>query len=358
MNTKNAFLPFGFLLIFYFFQNPVSGQQVMDSNYNKYVNSAELRIVDSSYLEALDFYDRAFQERKFPYAKDRYNAAICAAILKMNARCYSELGLVLEKGYAISNIQAKGVFDDFLKTNFGKKLIKENKSSPKNYNSTYRKALDSLFEADQYFRNKEGNYVLYKDTINKIDKSNVAAFTKLIGKYGFPTEELVGVPDTSFIPIPYRTLIVHQLSNNPSRAFDYTELIKKALEEGKIETHLAAELISKSSGDDLYGFYESSELVKCVLHFPNSDASESGNIYPDYDSTKWGYLELPPEREASLNLKRNKLGLESLKDSRIKSFFLLKDNRFDFAMQTDQTIYGYENKLDYENAIKKVVQVH
>jgi hypothetical protein len=355
--TNKTVVRYSYLFFFYFLQNSVFAQQLMDKEYYNYINSAELRIVDSDYWEALHFYDKAFQEKKIPFAKDRYNASVCAALLKMNLRCYSELRHVLDKGYAIANIKSKDVFYDFFKTDFGNKLIKYNQTSKKTYISTYRETLDSLFNADQFFRNKEGKYVLYIDTIRKIDRSNVDLLNKLISKYGFPSEELIGVSDSSFIPITYRILIIHQQSGSQTRVFDYTDIIKNALEEGKIEAHLAAELISKSSGNDLYGIYESSGLIKCVLDSLNSVAGLSSNPNANYDGVKWGYLVLSPEREAEINLNRSKLGLESISDSRAKSIFLLKDKRFDFALPSSNSIFLFENKKEYEKALEKIILI-
>jgi hypothetical protein len=352
--VNNACIHFFF---FYFMQNLVFGQQLMDRNYYKYINGAELHIVDSGYLEALHCYDSAFQEKKAPFAKDRYNAAVCAALLKMNSRCYSELRYVLDKGYAISAIKSKEAFSDFFKTGFGNKLITYNQTARKTYISTYRKTLDSLYSADQFFRNKEGKYVVYMDTIKKIDQSNVETLNKLIREYGFPSEELVGVSDSSFAPITYRTLIIHQQNGSSSRIFDYTGIIRNAIEEEKIEPHLAAELISKSSGTDLYGAYESSGLVKCVFDPINSVAGMSSNPIVNYDSIKWGYLVLSPEREAALNVNRNKIGLESIQDLRTKSIFLLTDKRFDFAFPSSKSIFTFANKLEYEKALKNIILV-
>jgi hypothetical protein len=46
--------------------------------YHPIINDAELALIDSSYVEALDLYAAAFQNVDKPFAKDFYNASICA----------------------------------------------------------------------------------------------------------------------------------------------------------------------------------------------------------------------------------------------------------------------------------------
>ena len=57
------------------------GQGDFTRIYHPIINSAELAIVDTNYYEALDYYKAAFDNVKKPFAKDYYNAAICAAML-------------------------------------------------------------------------------------------------------------------------------------------------------------------------------------------------------------------------------------------------------------------------------------
>ena len=46
--------------------------------YDSLVNQAELKIVDSNYRQALEFYIRAFREKQYHFAHDLYNAGVCA----------------------------------------------------------------------------------------------------------------------------------------------------------------------------------------------------------------------------------------------------------------------------------------
>lgn len=77
--------------------------------YHPIINSAELAIVDTNYYEALDYYKAAFDNVKKPFAKDYYNAAICAAMLgKMNT-VFDYLEKIVEKGYPSDSLR-KDIF--------------------------------------------------------------------------------------------------------------------------------------------------------------------------------------------------------------------------------------------------------
>jgi hypothetical protein len=356
MQFKSKMISLFLCCCFYFFTNAVLGQSLKDRNYYAHINKAELYVIDSNYSKAIVCYDSAFKEKEFPFAKDRYNAAVCAALLKKNEKCYLELKFVIDKGFGVDNLQTKEVFRTFFKTVYGNRLISYSQTTPKIYLPRYRKKLDSLFYTDQFFRKKEGKYAVYLDTIKKIDQSNVNILNALLLQFGFPSEELIGVPDDSFIPITYRSVIIHQQNGSLSRVFDYTSVLKKALEEGNIETHIAAELISKSSGYDTYGIFGCG-LTKYVLDSINSVAGVKTNPIANYDSIKWGYVMLPKGYEDEININRSKIGLETIGELRTKSVFLLKDKRFDFALPSSLSTFIYDNKPEYEDAIKNLIPI-
>lgn len=78
--------------------------------YHPIINSAELAIVDTNYYEALDYYKAAFDNVKKPFAKDYYNAAICAAMVgKMNT-VFDYLEKIVEKGYPSDSLRKDAFF--------------------------------------------------------------------------------------------------------------------------------------------------------------------------------------------------------------------------------------------------------
>lgn len=77
--------------------------------YHPIINEAELAIVDTNYYEALDFYKEAFANVKKPFAKDYYNAAICAAMTGKLSLTFDYLEKIVEKGYPSDSLR-KDVF--------------------------------------------------------------------------------------------------------------------------------------------------------------------------------------------------------------------------------------------------------
>ncbi len=77
--------------------------------YHPIINEAELAIVDTNYYDALDFYKEAFANVKKPFAKDYYNAAICAAMVGKMPLVFDYLEKIVEKGYPSDSLR-KDVF--------------------------------------------------------------------------------------------------------------------------------------------------------------------------------------------------------------------------------------------------------
>ena len=96
-----------FLLLFY--TSFCFAQGDFTRIYHPIINEAELAIVDTNYYEALDFYKEAFANVKKPFAKDYYNAAICASMVGKLSLTFDYLEKIVEKSYP-SDILRKDVF--------------------------------------------------------------------------------------------------------------------------------------------------------------------------------------------------------------------------------------------------------
>lgn len=78
--------------------------------YHPIINSAELAIVDTNYYEALDYYKAAFDNVKKPFAKDYYNAAICATMVGKMSTMFDYLEKIVEKGYPSDSLRKDAFF--------------------------------------------------------------------------------------------------------------------------------------------------------------------------------------------------------------------------------------------------------
>lgn len=322
-------------------------------SYSNYINKAELCITNKKFSEALTYYDSALLEKKTPFARDAYNAAICAAIIKNNSKCYSYLKVMVDKGVSLAYLQSIDVLKEFLKTKTGKQLIEYTEHTDVHFSKRLRHIIDSLETADQFFRLKEGKYVVYMDTIKKIDASNAFNLVKFINEYGFPSEEMIGVTDTT-LQLPYYAIIAHQQNGSPSSVMNFSEILRTALKNGEIEPHIGTELIDKSDGTDKYGT-EAYGLTKLVLDPISSAQAQYSNPVQNHDTAKWGYTNLDVQYETRLNANRTTIGLGTIQEGRQKGIFeQLSDKRFRLSAYS---VYFFEKKDEFEKYSKQLIFV-
>ena len=86
-------------------------QPIID--YNKFVNLAEISIVDSNYHLASVYFDSAFIINKNSFAVDVFNAALCNSLIKNYENSYSLLSKIIKKGYGIRHLEQNVIFSDF-----------------------------------------------------------------------------------------------------------------------------------------------------------------------------------------------------------------------------------------------------
>jgi hypothetical protein len=323
--------------------------------YSNYINKAELRITDKKFSEALIYYDSALSVKKIPFARDAYNAAVCAAIVKNNNKCYSYLKTLIDKGSSLKYIQSVDVLNDFLKTKNGRQLVEYTKHNDVHYNRRLRSIIDSLEAADQFFRQKEGKYAVYMDTIKKIDASNAFSLVKFVDQYGFPSEEMIGINDDILtLQLPYYAIIAHQQNGSPSSVMNFSEILKTALKNGEIEPHIATELIDKSNGEDEYGT-EAYGLTKYVLDSISPAQMQYSNPVQNHDSAKWGYVNINVQYETKLNSNRTSIGLGTIKEGRQKGIYeQLRDKRFHLSTYS---VYFFDKKDQFEEYSKQLIFV-
>ncbi len=85
------------------------------SEYYKLCNQAELKIVDSSYIEALAIYQSAFKQFENNYGQDIHNACLCAILSKQNDIAEEFLEKMVFKGYTIDQFKSN-TYEKYKKT--------------------------------------------------------------------------------------------------------------------------------------------------------------------------------------------------------------------------------------------------
>jgi hypothetical protein len=237
--------------------------------YHPIINEAELAIVDTNYYEALDFYKEAFANVKKPFAKDYYNAAICAAMTGKLSLTFDYLEKIVEKGYPSDSLR-KDVFFHYVADTCKRwgDFEKQMRLVKPNINWEIRDSLKVLYalaikenytpltpELRKYYKEKynvkadtvEGKPIIFQirfptdslifdsrmpkeikkqqDSIQKINNNKYStniktAFQKtvnLIEMNGFPDETMIGLTgfDARFSR-PYRNFVVYEQDFNLS----------------------------------------------------------------------------------------------------------------------------------------------
>lgn len=237
--------------------------------YHPIINSAELAIVDTNYYEALDYYKAAFDNVKKPFAKDYYNAAICAAMVGKMSTMFDYLEKIVEKGYPSDSLR-KDVFFHYVadtckvwsKFESQMKLVKptlnqelrdslnkiyalstkiiytplttdlreyfaKNHNLPQTFttkingkDTTIAVRINSFIDSLYFFNNLTGKLKRQQDSLRKINNEIFSknqhhvynSIVKIIENNGYPDENLIGLSGRDF-----------QNSSKDRRIFFFTE---------------------------------------------------------------------------------------------------------------------------------------
>ena len=104
------------LLLFFTISSISYAQTDFTRIYHPIINEAELAIVDTNYHEALSFYNEAFANVEKPFAKDYYNAAICAVLIGKMPVMFDFLEKIVAKGYQVENFRKDFFFKNIADT--------------------------------------------------------------------------------------------------------------------------------------------------------------------------------------------------------------------------------------------------
>lgn len=340
------------LLIIFILNSSGLFGQMSDSlkSYYYYVNKAELEIVGTNYCKAIEYYSTAFLLKDFPFHRDIYNQAICNVLVEEYMMAHNNFRTLLDYGYTIDSLLVNEELSDFFISKYGKKLIREAaKGIQPSYNVNLRHRYDSILAADQFFREKDRNYQIYGDTINKIDEQNANLLHRLIMTYGFPTENLIG-SFYSFDYHPFKIVVIHNQVGVRGKRFDFTNILYEATYNGELDSRVALQLVTGSTGNDMYGF-STSGIIKHGLDTITNKKNKTQKL------TSWGVSRVKPELESEYNKKRSEIGLCNINDERKKIIYNLEDTRFYLVPPAGKKIFLWATEEDYLKALENLTYI-
>ncbi|WP_187264449.1 hypothetical protein [Pontibacter beigongshangensis] len=290
--------------------------------YHPAINQAELSLAQKDYEGALSFYQEAFAAVPAPFAKDYFNAAVCATHTGEEKLIYKYLEKLALKGADLEYLKRQKGFKPLQESKkwrkFERKYPKHQKKYRERVNLDLRADLDELYARDQYFRQAKGGLRVHADTLRKIEAANVTILLNAIAQYGYPGEDLIGVGDTiEWLP---RFAIVIERQTRYMRGYDFTEILQEAVRQGRLAPHAAAYLMEKQG----FSEYKTRALVKVTCGKPKE--CEDDKKLPDL--SKFMKEDLSEAQEQKINEQRLSLGLERLSEYRDKVLFSLRQQEF------------------------------
>ncbi|PRY07831.1 hypothetical protein CLV24_12221 [Pontibacter ummariensis] len=289
--------------------------------YHPTIQRAELAILNEQYGEALNAYQQAFEAVPSAFARDYYNAAVCAMLLEEEKQAFSYLEKLVQKGASLPYLEQQQAFSPLQEgrrwKRFKRKYPKRRKAFEQAANLDLRADLDELYARDQYFRQAEGGYKMHRDTLRAIETANTLNLLNWIAEYGYPGEELIGVADT-LEQLP-RFSIVIQRQTRAMDGYDFTEILMQAVHDGKLAPQAAAYLMEQQAGKNRYS-------TKAFVKITCNGCKEGEQLKGE---ATYFVENMNPQELQRIDARREQLGLEPLEEYRRKVLYSLKeDNRF------------------------------
>jgi len=243
---------------------------------------------------------------------------------------FSYLEQLVLKGVSLPYLEQQQVFDSLRTTKAWKKFERDYPRNRSKFEETLNKELradlDELYARDAYFRLAEGGLRVHGDTIRKIETANVEKLLAWIEAYGYPGEQLIGVADT-LEQLPRFSIVIRR-QTKARKGYDFTEILTKAIKEGRMAPQPVAYLLDQQAGGNLYGS-KAFVTVQCTRC---KDEEEKPQRY---------LVEKIKEDELErINEKRASLGLEPLDDYKRKVLYALGNK--DFKLGYDWSVVAYK----------------
>lgn len=312
--------------------------------YHPAVHQAELSILDKDYATALAYYQQAFAKVPTPFARDYYNATVCAVLENNNKQAFEYLEKMVLLGVSLPYLEQQEVLEPLQETRqwkkFKRKYPKRRREFRQSANLDLRADLDELYARDQYFRQAAGGLKVYGDTLRKIERANVQKLLSWINEYGYPGEALIGVADT-LEEVP-RFSIVIQRQTKYRGGYDFTDILTTAVHEGKMDPQAAAYLMDIQAGRNNH---KAKALIKVDCNKPD-DCIDNEQYFEE---------SLTPEEREQIDERRLKLGLEPLADYKKKVMFSLEDDRFKMNYSWSVVTYKVPSKEAAEALVERFV---
>jgi hypothetical protein len=250
--------------------------------YHKFVNNAELAIVESDFNKAATYYDSAFHLSEKAFGQDFYNASISAIKANRLSKALSYCKALARKGVGRRFFEDKPIFAPLTKKPDWPKILRTAELSRRrllrDHNALIR-TIDSLVEKDQLVNQQwrdAGMATAERQIMDLTYDTIQIALIKIFKKHGFISEGIIGVPLTTDNRIAYRlpfdVIIIHNYQSRMTGDTLFRQVLLKALDDGDIKPEYLATIEDFGGGDLTRPYYGSSHFYvqyKCSLFLEN-----------------------------------------------------------------------------------------
>lgn len=305
----------------------VNMSTAQEQNYLKtyfpHINSAELAIIEDNYYQALKSFEKAFENTKDGHLKDYFNAAVCATYLGDANLTYKFLEKVGGKGLSLDFVKNEVAFKAIQRDpdwrNFELKYLEAKRQFEKSQNQKLKEVLRILKSRTDWFELK--SVETFADTLRLLQNDNAYRLDSLIGLYGFPGENEIGIGDKGYpvITYPFYDIIKSQTPNE--QFINFSNHIITGVRQGRLTPQMASYLLRFINDDDIY-FSRFVYQIKLDESISNLDMKHGDK------ANKWVHSDLSAEDERRFDELRLDFGLDKMSDYRRKVLFSIEDHRF------------------------------
>lgn len=257
------------------------------------IDKAENHIMLNDYVSAAKTYEKSFQVNNNMFAIDSYNALLCNLYIENWEACEIWSSRLLRKGITKDFFKAKR-YSKFKRTNEWLQLDAKF-SKLDNDDCIYKQILDSLLVEDQrvYCAIPIGELTFEeaKASTGTIEEK----FASIIEKYGFPTEEKVGIQileDTVIAVMPrFSPLMRHSYQSGNAQLIAF---FAKALKSGEMDRRVGLVNLNDDSKFIIYSgtlyrrkslnMSDEIQLREKKLKYLNKESKKGFFIFAQYSS--------------------------------------------------------------------------
>jgi len=164
------------------------------SLYYSHIKLAEAAIWENQLRESIFEYEKAFSHKSSPFFYDLINALVVACKLEDRYKINKWLKkLIVDKGIHPNFFKKNPAFKELIADSLWMQMLNNSDYNKKHYNKINLDLVEKykeLYQKDQEVRHKK-----YKNNNERrvVDSLNLIDFKMLVKKFGFPSEERVGM---------------------------------------------------------------------------------------------------------------------------------------------------------------------